>query len=138
MALSMSRAIEDGGLEPGQVGYINAHGTSTAANDKAETKALKIVFGEERVATLPVSGTKSVIGHLIHGAGAVGAVVAVQTITDGRIHPTANYETPDPLCDLDVVAGEARPANVDGVLVNAFGFGGQNATLAIRRYKPEA
>ena len=135
MALSMRRAIDDGGMEPTDVGYINAHGTSTAANDKAETKALKIVFGE-RATRIPVSGTKSVIGHLIHGSGSVGAVVAVQTVRQGRIHPTANYETPDPLCDLDVVAGTDRKADVDGVLVNAFGFGGQNTTLAIRRYAP--
>ncbi len=137
MALSMRRAVEDGGLGLDDVGYINAHGTSTAANDKAETKALKIVFGEERATRIPVSGTKSVIGHLIHGSGSVGAVVAVQTIQDGLVHPTANYETPDPLCDLDVVHGEPRKAEVDGVLVNAFGFGGQNTTLAIRRYAPE-
>jgi 3-oxoacyl-[acyl-carrier-protein] synthase II len=136
MALSMRRAIEDGSMELTDIGYINAHGTSTAANDKAETKALKIVFGE-RATRIPVSGTKSVIGHLIHGSGSVGAVVAVQTVREGRIHPTANYETPDPLCDLDVVAGTDRQADVDGVLVNAFGFGGQNTTLAIRRWSPD-
>jgi len=119
-------------MTPDDIGYINAHGTSTAANDKAETKALRQLFGD-RLATLPVSATKSIIGHLIHGAGAVGAVVAVKTVCEQTVHPTANYETPDPLCDLDIVAGEPRKADVAGVLVNAFGFGGQNATLAIRR-----
>lgn len=137
MALSMRRAIEDAGLRPEDIGYVNAHGTSTAANDKAETKALKLVFGDH-VSKVAVSGTKSIIGHLIHGAGSVGTVVAVLTIRDGRIHPTANYETKDPACDIDVVAGEPRPVLVDGVLVNAFGFGGQNMTLAIRRWQPEA
>ena len=132
MVLSMERAIADGGMTPGDIGYVNAHGTSTAANDKAETKALHKVFGG-RTAMLPVSATKSIIGHLIHGAGAVGAVVAVKTVCEQTVHPTANYETPDPACDLDIVAGDPRRADVDGVLVNAFGFGGQNATLAIRR-----
>jgi 3-oxoacyl-[acyl-carrier-protein] synthase II len=133
MILSMQRALDNGGMTPSQISTINAHGTSTTANDRAETKALQRLFGLQ-LETLPVSGTKSVIGHLIHGAGAVGAVVAVKTITEQTVHPTANYETPDPLCDLDIVAGEPRAADVDGVLVNAFGFGGQNATLAIRRY----
>ncbi len=133
MVLSMRRAMDDGALSAADVSTINAHGTSTAANDKAETKALRALFGD-RLPTLPVTGTKSVIGHLIHGAGAVGAVVAVKTITEQTVHPTANYETPDPLCDLDIVAGEPREAAIDGVLVNAFGFGGQNATLAIRQY----
>ncbi len=137
MVLSMQRAMDDGRLRCADVGSINAHGTSNAANDKAETKALRRIFGEQ-LDTLPVSGTKSVIGHLIHGAGAVGAVVAVKTITEQTVHPTANYETPDPMCDLDIVAGEPRAADVDGVLVNVFGFGGQNATLAIRRFAAEA
>ena len=132
MTLSMRRAIADGGMTPDDIGYINAHGTSTAANDKAETKALRQLFGD-RLATLPVSATKSIIGHLIHGAGAVGAGGAVKPVCEQTVHPTANYETPDPLCDLDIVAGEPRKADVAGVLVNAFGFGGQNATLAIRR-----
>ena len=134
MALSMRRAIEDAGVGPENIDYINAHGTSTAANDKAETKALSMVFGD-RLDSLAVSATKSVIGHLIHGAGAVGAVVATRTVLEQTVHPTANYETPDPSCDLDIVAGAPRSTEVDGVLVNAFGFGGQNATLAIRRFE---
>ena len=133
MAVSMQRAIEDGGMQPSDIGYINAHGTSTAANDAAETTALKIVFGD-RATTIPVSGTKSIIGHLIHGAGAVGAVVAARTVAEQLMHPTANYENPDPSCDLEIVADRPRSADVDGVLVNAFGFGGQNATVAVRRW----
>jgi 3-oxoacyl-(acyl-carrier-protein) synthase len=134
MALSMRRALEDAGLKPEDVESINAHGTSTAANDKAETKAIRMVFGEH-ADQIAVSATKSMIGHLIHGAGAVGAVVAVKTITDQKVHPTANYETVDPLCDLDYVGDGARSMDVSAVLVNAFGFGGQNATLAITRYE---
>lgn len=132
MVLSMQRALDDAGIGPGDVQYINAHGTSTAANDKAETLALTRLF-EGRARAVPVSATKSIVGHMIHGAGTVGAVVAVRTLREGRIHPTANYEVPDPLCDLDVVHGAPRPAEIDAVLVNAFGFGGQNATLAVRR-----
>jgi 3-oxoacyl-[acyl-carrier-protein] synthase II len=136
MAVSMRRAIEDGGMTPDDIGCINAHGTSTAANDSAETTALGLVFGE-RARSIPVTGTKSIIGHLIHGAGAVGAVVAVRTVAEQRVHPTANYETPDPACDLDVVTQAPRSVDVDGVLVNAFGFGGQNATVAVRRWAAE-
>ena len=133
MALSMTRAVEDAGMELTDITYINAHGTSTPANDLAETKAIRRAFGDH-ADTLVVSASKGAIGHLIHGAGAVGAVVAVQTIVDGRAHPTANLEEPGPGCDLDYVVGEPRALDVDGVLVNAFGFGGQNTTLAIRRY----
>jgi len=134
MALSMTRAVLDGGMVLGDITYVNAHGTSTPANDLAETKAIRKAFGEH-ADTLVVSASKGAIGHLIHGAGAVGAVVAVQTILDGRAHPTANLINPGPGCDLDYVVGEPRAlANIDGVLVNAFGFGGQNTTLAIRRY----
>jgi 3-oxoacyl-[acyl-carrier-protein] synthase II len=136
MAVSMERAIADGGMTPADIGYINAHGTSTAANDSAETTALKLVFGD-RATTIPVSGTKSIIGHLIHGAGAVGAVVAARTVAEQTVHPTANYEYPDPACDLNIVASQPRSADVDGVLVNAFGFGGQNATVAVRRWTNE-
>jgi 3-oxoacyl-[acyl-carrier-protein] synthase II len=137
MALAMERAIADAGLLPADIDYVNAHGTSTDANDKAETKALRRVFGDH-AAKLAVSGTKSMIGHLIHGSGSVGAVVAVKTLQEQVVHPTANYETPDPDCDLDYVAGEARKMKVDGVLVNAFGFGGQNASLVLGRVEARA
>ena len=138
MALSMTRAVEDAGMALTDVTYVNAHGTSTPANDVAETKAIRRAFGDHANA-LVVSASKGAIGHLIHGAGAVGAVVAVKTIVDRQAHPTANLENPGPGCDLDYVVGEPRPLpNIDGVLVNAFGFGGQNTTLAIRRYAAAA
>jgi len=137
MALAMERAISDAGMEPSDIDYVNAHGTSTAANDSAESRAIHMVFADH-APKLAVSGTKSVIGHLIHGAGAVGAAVAVKTLTEQVVHPTANYDTPDPECDLDVVGGEPRPMDVGGVLVNAFGFGGQNASLVFKRYVAEA
>ena len=133
MALSMTRAYEDAGVGPEGVQYVNAHGTSTPANDKAETKAIRLAFGEH-ADNLVVSASKGTIGHLIHGAGAVGAVVAVQTILDQTAHPTANLEETGPACDLDFVLGAPRPMDVDIALVNAFGFGGQNTTLAIRRW----
>lgn len=135
MVLSMQRALDDAGMALGDVQYVNAHGTSTQANDKAETRAIRRLFGEQANA-LALSGTKSMVGHLIHGAGAVGTVVAVKSIVEQKIHPTANYETPDPLCDLDYTGGAARELGVDGAIINAFGFGGQNATLAVRRYAP--
>ena len=137
MALAMQRAIDDAGMEPSDIDYVNAHGTSTAANDSAETTALKLVFAEH-ASKVAVSGTKSMIGHLIHGAGAVGAAVAAKTLIEQLVHPTANYETPDPACDLDVVGGEPRAMDVGGVIVNAFGFGGQNASLVLRRYPASA
>ncbi len=137
MALAMERAISDAGMEPTEIDYVNAHGTSTAANDSAETRAIHMVFAEH-ASKLAVSGTKSVIGHLIHGAGAVGAAVAVKTLLEQVVHPTANYETPDPECDLDVVGGAPRAMDVGGVIVNAFGFGGQNASLVFKRYAAQA
>ena len=137
MALSMTRAFEDAGVDATGVQYINAHGTSTPANDKAETLAIRLAFGAH-ADNLVVSASKGTIGHLIHGAGAVGAVVAVQTILDQKAHPTANLDEPSPECDLDYVVGAPRDMDVDIALVNAFGFGGQNTTLAIRRWDAAA
>jgi 3-oxoacyl-[acyl-carrier-protein] synthase II len=137
MALSMQRALDDAGIGPESVDYVNAHGTSTAANDKAETAAIRQVLGAHADRVV-LSGTKSMIGHLVHGAGAVGAVVAVKSILEQRVHPTANYETPDPDCDLDYTPGGPRALDIDAVLVNAFGFGGQNAGLVLRRYREGA
>ncbi len=137
MALSMQRAIDDAGVAPAAISYVNAHGTSTAANDKAETAAIKQVLGAQ-ASRVALSGTKSMIGHLVHGAGAVGSVVAVKSIMEQRVHPTANYETPDPECDLDYTPGAPRTLDIDGVLVNAFGFGGQNAGVVLRRYRDPA
>ena len=134
-ALAMSRAIAAAGLTPADVSYINAHGTSTPLNDKAETAAIKLAFGEEQARKVPVSSIKSMTGHSGGGAGGVEAVIAVLTIRDNVLPPTINYEYPDPDCDLDYVPNEARPHQVDVVLSNSFGLGGQNASLVLRRYE---
>lgn len=133
-ARAMSWAIADAGLTPQDVDYINAHGTSTPLNDAVETMAIKKVFGESAY-NVPISSTKSMIGHAMGGSGAVEAVAAVKTIQEGIIHPTINYEVPDPLCDLDYVPNEARKKDVKTVLSNSFGFGGQNACLVIRWFE---
>ncbi len=127
---SMRAALADAGLEPEVVDYLNAHGTSTPLNDKGETAAAKQVFGQ-RAYQLPISSTKSMTGHLLGGAGALEAIICVQTIRNGVIPPTINYENPDPECDLDYVPNKARPAEVKVAMSNSFGFGGHNATLLI-------
>jgi 3-oxoacyl-[acyl-carrier-protein] synthase II len=116
------------------VDYINAHGTSTPANDLMETNAIKQVFGE-RAKTIPVSSTKSMIGHPMGAAGAVEAVVCVQTLRHGKIAPTINYDDPDPECDLDYVPNAAREAKVRITLSNSFGLGGQNACLVLSQWE---
>ena len=133
-ARAMRAALRDAGLTPEEVGYINAHGTSTPANDRTETQAIKAVFGP-RAYEIPVSSTKSMTGHLLGAAGAVEAIVSVLSIDRGVIPPTINLENPDPECDLDYVPGKARVARVDAVLSNSLGFGGHNATLVFRRYR---
>jgi 3-oxoacyl-[acyl-carrier-protein] synthase II len=132
-ANAMNWALEDAGVEPAEVDYINAHGTSTKLNDLSETLAIKRVFGEDAY-RVPISATKSMIGHSFGAAGAVESVAAVQSIQTGMVHPTINLEHPDPECDLDYVPNEARRVDVDVVLKNSFGFGGQNACLVFRRY----
>jgi 3-oxoacyl-(acyl-carrier-protein) synthase len=131
---AMRWALEDAGLAASDVDYINAHGTSTPINDAVETKAIKDVFGQ-RAYQIPISSTKSMIGHAMGGAGAIEAAVCVKTIEEGTIHPTINLETPDPECDLDYVPGEARRANVRITLSNSFGLGGQNACLVLGRFE---
>ena len=133
-ARAMAAALEDAGLEPTAVGYINAHGTSTPYNDKTETVAIKRVFGEH-AGRLAVSSTKSMIGHLLGAAGGVEAIVTVLALHRGVLPPTINYEVPDPECDLDYVPNVARKTEVEVALSNGFGFGGTNATLAFRRYR---
>jgi 3-oxoacyl-[acyl-carrier-protein] synthase II len=127
-------AMEDAGIGPQEVGYINAHGTSTPLNDASETAAIKRVFGDTAY-KVPISSTKSMIGHALGAAGGMEAVACVQTMRTGIIHPTMNYTTPDPECDLDYVPNEARKQEVQYILSNSFGFGGQNACLVFGRYE---
>lgn len=131
---SIQGALRSAGLQPGDVGYINAHGTSTQLNDASETLAVKAVFGDYAY-RVPISSTKSMVGHLLGAAGAIEAVACVQSIRTGVIHPTINYEYPDPNCDLDYVPNKARTADVRVALSNSFGFGGHNVTLAFARYE---
>jgi 3-oxoacyl-[acyl-carrier-protein] synthase II len=133
-AAAMRLALADAGVPLERVDYINAHGTSTPLNDAVETAAIKRLFGDWAY-RIPISSTKSMIGHSLGAAGSLEAVACVKTITDGIIHPTINYETPDPACDLDYVPNQAREKDVAVVLSNAFGFGGQNACLVFRRWE---
>ena len=132
-AIAMSMALQDAGVSPQDIDYINAHGTGTKLNDAAETRAIKIVF-TEKAYKIPVSSNKSMIGHLACAAGAVEAVAAVMTTKEGIIPPTINYETPDPDCDLDYVPNKARQQPVNVCLSNSFGMGGQNCSLVITRF----
>ncbi len=133
-ALSMQLALQDAGLSVDEVGYINAHGTSTPLNDKSETAAIKTVFGEQAY-RIPVSSTKSMTGHLLGASGTLEAVICAQVIRENLLPPTINYETPDPECDLDYVPNQARPAQPKHVMSNSFGFGGHNATLILSRFE---
>jgi 3-oxoacyl-[acyl-carrier-protein] synthase II len=132
-ARAMTRALRDAGMQPGEIDYVAAHGTSTQLNDATETKAIRAAFGDH-ADRLAVSSNKSMIGHTLGAAGAMSAVAAVLAIRDGVIPPTINHETPDPDCDLDYVPNVARQATVNAAMVNGFGFGGQNAVAIFRRY----
>lgn len=133
-ALSMSLALKDAGLKPEEIGYINAHGTSTPLNDKSETAAIKTVFGGHayRVA---ISSTKSMTGHMLGASGAVEAAACVKVFEHNILPPTVHYSTPDPECDLDYVPNQPREAQPEHAMSNSFGFGGHNATLILSRYK---
>ena len=133
-AAAMRAALDDAGLAPADIDYISAHGTSTVENDKIETLAIRKVFGEHALHT-PISSIKGMLGHLIAGAGAVELITCVLAMRDRIIPPTANYQHPDPNCDLDYVPNEARKADLEICLSNSFGFGGQNNTIVVR--KPE-
>lgn len=130
----MTNAIHDAGLNPADIAYVNAHGTSTEVGDKIETIALKRVFGDHAY-KVAVSSTKSMTGHLLGGAGGLEAGLTVLAIRDQIAPPTINYETPDPECDLDYVPNEARPMTIDYALSNSFGFGGTNGCLIFKRYE---
>jgi len=132
-AVAMGLALQEAGVEPEKVDYINAHGTSTKLNDASETKAIKIIFND-RAYKIPISSNKSMLGHTIAATGAVEAIASVKTLNEGLIPPTINYETPDPECDLDYVPNVARQAEVNVCLSNSFGLGGQNCCLVIKRF----
>ena len=130
----MKRALLDAGLQPADIGYINAHGTSTPVGDKIETMAIKNVFGDA-ASKVPVSSTKSMTGHLLGAAGGLEAAIVVKALETGTLPPTINYETPDPECDLDYVPNTARQVEARHMMSNSFGFGGTNATLIFSRYE---
>ncbi|MCX7697977.1 MAG: beta-ketoacyl-ACP synthase II [Candidatus Goldbacteria bacterium] len=134
-ALSMMNAINDAGIKPEDIDYINAHGTSTELNDKEETAAIKAVFGQHAY-KLAISSTKSMTGHMLGGAGAVEAIVCALSCRDDVVHPTRNLENPSPECDLDYVPKVKRNLTVNYALSNSFGFGGHNATVIIKKYIP--
>jgi 3-oxoacyl-[acyl-carrier-protein] synthase II len=133
MARCIKMAINDAKMNPEDIGYINAHGTSTRYNDELETMAIKANLGDYAY-KVPISSTKSMTGHLLGAAGGVEAVVAIKTILEGKVPPTINYENPDPECDLDYVPNEARDVKVDAALSNSFGFGGTNGSLIFKRF----
>jgi len=131
---AMQAAMQQANLQPDQIGYINAHGTSTPLNDKSETQAIKTVFGDAAY-HIPISSIKSMTGHLLGAGGAVEAVTCARVLTDGLIPPTINYEHPDPACDLDYVPNTARAAAIKTIMSNSFGFGGHNAVLIFGQYQ---
>ena len=133
-AMSMKHALEDAGLQVTDIGYINAHGTSTPLNDKSETAAIRTVFGEQAY-KIPISSTKSMTGHLLGASGAVEAVFSILAIREGIIPATINYQTPDPECDLDYVPNQPRKVEIKHAISNSFGFGGHNATLVFSKFK---
>jgi 3-oxoacyl-[acyl-carrier-protein] synthase II len=131
---SMRQAIKDAGVSPDEVDYINTHGTSTPVGDKNETAAIKTVFGE-RARSMAVNSTKSMIGHLLGAAGAVEAIATIKSICESKVHPTINYETPDPECDLNYIPNTSRDWSVNVAISNTFGFGGHNASILFKKYQ---
>jgi len=136
-ARAMQMALADAGLDPAEVGYINAHGTSTPLGDASETRVIKLALGEENARRIPISSTKGATGHCLGAAGAVEAIFTVLATTRGMLPPTINYEFEDPECDLDYIPNEARSAEVAIGLSNSFGFGGHNACVVFRRFRNE-
>ena len=135
-ARAMEEALESAGLAPEAVDYINAHGTSTLLNDRIETRAIRQIF-DSHADRLVVSSTKSMVGHLMGAAGAVEAIACVKSLETGWVHPTINYEYPDPACDLDYVPNQARRVEPQVALSNSFGFGGHNGCVVFRRWEAE-
>ena len=134
-ARAMTMALRDADVDPSEVGYVNAHATSTPLGDASETRVIKHAFGEENARKVPVSSTKGATGHCFGAAGAVEAVFAIMAVTESVLPPTINYENEDPECDLDYVPNEAREADVRVAVSNSFGFGGHNASIVVRRFE---
>jgi 3-oxoacyl-[acyl-carrier-protein] synthase II len=132
-ARAMRNALNDAGVDPGEVDYINAHGTSTPLGDAAETRVIKLALGEENARKTPISSTKGATGHCLGAGGAVEAIFSTLAIRDGKLPPTINYEVEDPACDLDYIPNETRDADVRVAVSNAFGFGGHNASIVLKR-----
>ena len=136
-ARAMTMALGDAGVDPGEVDYINAHGTSTPLGDAAETRVIKLALGEENARRTPVSSTKGATGHCLGASGAVEAMFSILAVERGVLPPTINYEDPDPKCDLDYIPNESREADVRIAVSNSFGFGGHNATIVVRRFEDQ-
>jgi 3-oxoacyl-[acyl-carrier-protein] synthase II len=134
-ARAMTNAFADAGIEPGEIDYINAHGTSTPLGDASETRVIKLAAGEEVARRIPISSTKGATGHCLGAAGAVEAMFSILAIRDGKLPPTINYEVEDPECDLDYIPNESRDADVRVAVSNSFGFGGHNASIVLKRYE---
>jgi 3-oxoacyl-[acyl-carrier-protein] synthase II len=135
-ARAMRMAMEDGGVDPTEVGYVNAHATSTPLGDTAETRVIKLALGEEHARRTPISSTKGATGHCFGGAGAIEATFSILALRDGVLPPTINYEVPDPECDLDYIPNVARQApDLKVAVSNSFGFGGHNAAIVLRRWE---
>src|SRR5437667_8037839 len=134
-ARAMTMAFADAGIDPNEVDYINAHGTSTPLGDAAETRVIKLALGEEKAGTTPISSTKGATGHCLGAGGAVEAIFSTLAIRDRKLPPTINYEKPDPECDLDYIPNEAREADIRIAVSNSFGFGGHNASIVLKRFE---
>jgi 3-oxoacyl-[acyl-carrier-protein] synthase II len=133
-AAAIRMALASAGANPEDIGYINAHGTGTQLNDQSETRAVKAALGAGLAYKTPISSTKSMTGHMMGATGALEAIFCVQAVRAGILPPTIHYETPDPECDLDYIPNRAREKKIDFAISNAFGFGGHNAVLAVRKY----
>ncbi len=134
-ARAMKNAFADAGIDPSEINYINAHGTSTPLGDASETRVIKLAVGEENARGIPISSTKGATGHCLGAAGAVEAMFSILSIRDGKVPPTINYEVEDPECDLDYIPNESRDADVRVAVSNSFGFGGHNASLVLKRFE---